>query len=42
MLALALKFILAHLVGDFLFQPNKWVEDKKAKKIKSNFYIFIY
>lgn len=40
MLALALKFILAHLVGDFLFQPNKWVEDKKAKKIKSKFLYF--
>src|SRR5690606_32888805 len=40
MLALALKFILAHFVGDFLFQPSKWVADKREKKIKSKFLYF--
>ncbi|MDC9722406.1 MAG: DUF3307 domain-containing protein [Urechidicola sp.] len=35
MLALAIKFILAHLMGDFLFQPDKWIANKKKKKHKS-------
>lgn len=34
-----LKLILAHLIGDFLFQPDKWVENKERKKAKS---IFLY
>ena len=30
-----IKLLLAHLVGDFLFQPGKWVKDKEAKKLRS-------
>ncbi|MEP3838478.1 MAG: DUF3307 domain-containing protein [Algibacter sp.] len=37
MLALALKFILAHVIGDFLFQPYKWVEHKETHKHKSKY-----
>ena len=35
MSALFLKLILAHLAGDFLFQPGKWIEDRNKKKFKS-------
>ena len=39
---LLIKLILAHLIGDFLFQPDSWIKDKKKKKIKSKFlYIHI-
>ncbi len=30
-----LKLILAHLIGDFFLQPQKWVKDKEVKKLKS-------
>src|SRR5690606_8935503 len=40
MIGLALKLTLAHLVGDFLLQPNAWVADKKKHKIKSKFLYF--
>ena len=26
------KLLLAHLIGDFILQPNKWVSDKEKKK----------
>lgn len=29
------KLFLAHLMGDFLFQPHSWVEEKEKKKLKS-------
>lgn len=32
---LFLKLLLAHILGDFVFQPEKWVKDKEEKKIKS-------
>lgn len=32
---LFLKFLLAHILGDFVFQPEKWVNDKENKKVKS-------
>jgi hypothetical protein len=32
---LFLKFLLAHLLGDFVFQSEKWVKDKEEKKVKS-------
>ena len=32
---LLLKFLLAHILGDFVFQPEKWVIDKEKKKAKS-------
>jgi len=35
MLELFLKLFLAHIVGDFVFQPNKWVKSKEDKKYKS-------
>ncbi|WP_158973438.1 DUF3307 domain-containing protein [Cellulophaga sp. L1A9] len=31
------KLFLAHLLGDFIFQPTKWVKDKEEKKIKSKY-----
>ncbi|MCI2228076.1 DUF3307 domain-containing protein [Polaribacter sp. MSW13] len=30
-----LKFLLAHILGDFVFQPENWVKDKEKKKVKS-------
>jgi protein-S-isoprenylcysteine O-methyltransferase Ste14 len=32
---LFLKILLAHFLGDFTFQPHKWVKEKEKKKIKS-------
>lgn len=32
---LLLRLIIAHLLTDFLLQPTAWIEDRKAKKIKS-------
>jgi len=32
---LFLKLFLAHLLGDFLLQPESWVKDKEKKKVKS-------
>ena len=31
------KLFLAHIIGDFLLQPTKWVEDKELKKEKSKY-----
>ncbi|MGB0879831.1 MAG: DUF3307 domain-containing protein [Polaribacter sp.] len=33
---LFLKLLLAHLLGDFVFQPENWVNDKEKNKIKSS------
>lgn len=30
-----LKLLLAHILGDFFFQPDAWVKEKEAKKLKS-------
>lgn len=35
-----IPLILAHLLGDFLLQPNSWVTDKEQKKGKSKFLYF--
>jgi len=35
MSVLGLKLVLAHVIGDFAFQPDKWVQDKIARKQKS-------
>lgn len=35
MLILTLKLLLAHLLGDFFFQPNKWEKSKRKLKCKS-------
>lgn len=29
------KLILAHLIGDFFLQPQRWVKEKEKKKLKS-------
>lgn len=39
MMLLGLKFLLAHFLGDFLFQPTKWVIDKRKYGIRS---IYLY
>jgi hypothetical protein len=36
-----IKILLAHLLGDFMLQPNSWVADKEAKKQKS-IYLYIH
>lgn len=36
---LFIKLFLAHLLGDFIFQPNSWVADKELKKHQS---IYLY
>jgi hypothetical protein len=36
---LFIKLLLAHLLGDFIWQPNSWVIDKEAKKYRS---IYLY
>lgn len=35
-----IKLLLAHLLGDFLLQPTKWVIDKEDKKHKSKYLYF--
>ncbi|HMU07029.1 MAG TPA: DUF3307 domain-containing protein [Kaistella sp.] len=35
-----IPLILAHLLGDFLLQPNSWVADKEQKKGKGKFLYF--
>ena len=37
MLALFIKLILAHFIGDFLLQPEKWVLHKETHKHKSKY-----
>ena len=37
MIVLTIKLILAHLIGDFLLQPQKWVLHKETYKHKSKF-----
>lgn len=32
-----IQLILAHLLGDFVLQPNSWVADKESRKLKSKF-----
>jgi hypothetical protein len=35
------KLLLAHLLGDFVFQPNRWVIHKEARKAASG-YIYLH
>ena len=35
------KLILAHLLGDFILQPSKWVADKEKKKAGS-IYLYVH
>jgi len=39
MTVLALKLLLAHILGDFVLQPYNWVKDKEEKKHRS---IYLY
>jgi hypothetical protein len=34
------QLILAHLLGDFILQPNSWVADKENRKLKSSYLYF--
>lgn len=34
---LILKLLLAHILGDFVFQPKKWVKSKEERKHKSKY-----
>jgi hypothetical protein len=36
---LLIQLFLAHIIGDFFLQPDKWVNDKKRHKLKS---IYLY
>ena len=38
---LAVKLLLAHLLGDFLLQPEKWVKEKERKKLSSG-YLYLH
>ncbi|MNK77922.1 hypothetical protein D3C87_975390 [compost metagenome] len=38
---LFIKLLLAHLLGDFIWQPNSWVANKEIKKHKS-VYLYIH
>lgn len=38
---LFIKLLLAHLLGDFIWQPNSWVTDKENKKHKS-IYLYVH
>ncbi|WP_139423618.1 DUF3307 domain-containing protein [Chryseobacterium mulctrae] len=35
-----IQLILAHLLGDFILQPNSWVADKENRKLKSLYLYF--
>ncbi|MGG5487545.1 DUF3307 domain-containing protein [Gaetbulibacter sp. PBL-D1] len=37
MISLFIKLVLAHIVGDFLLQPEKWVKHKEKFKHKSKY-----
>lgn len=36
MMDLILKLLIAHIIGDFVLQPNSWVEEKKIKILNPN------
>ena len=37
------KLLLAHILGDFVFQPTKWVKEKEKKNLKSlKLYVHIF
>lgn len=40
MLNLIIKLLIAHVIGDFVYQPDKWVEEKKNKPLKSRYFYF--
>lgn len=38
MIALIIKLLIAHVIGDFALQPNSWVDEKKDKRHKSKYF----
>ncbi|WP_255038899.1 DUF3307 domain-containing protein [Lacihabitans soyangensis] len=40
MIAWVLKLTLAHLLGDFMLQPDKWIEHKNRKTYRSKYLYF--
>jgi hypothetical protein len=38
MAALIIKLLIAHIIGDFVLQPDSWVKDKKDKSYKSKYF----
>ncbi len=38
MMDLVLKLLIAHVLGDFVFQPDRWVKDKREKSLKSVYF----
>ncbi|WP_053971798.1 DUF3307 domain-containing protein [Mangrovimonas sp. ST2L15] len=38
---LLIKLLLAHIIGDFILQPKKWVKDKEKHKLKSR-YLYLH
>jgi len=41
MIVLSLKLVLAHVLGDFVFQPNTWVADKECNTYRSK-YLYLH
>jgi len=37
LIPLLIKLVLAHIIGDFLLQPDSWITDKKKNKVKSKY-----
>lgn len=37
---LLIKLLIAHVLGDFVFQPSSWVEDKRKNTYKSKYFYF--
>jgi len=40
MITLLIKLLIAHVLGDFVLQPNSWVTAKKEKTYKSKYFYF--
>ncbi|MGB3606606.1 MAG: DUF3307 domain-containing protein [Psychroserpens sp.] len=40
MMTLLIKLLIAHVIGDFVLQPNSWVDDKKENTYKSKYFYF--
>lgn len=38
MIALTIKLLIAHLLGDFVLQPDSWVDDKRKNTYKSKYF----
>ncbi len=38
MIALAVKLLIAHILGDFVLQPDSWVKDKRENTYKSKYF----